>query len=237
MTPGTGGGAALEISLDLDMVSAICPNCHILLVESNPTRSGRPRPPPTIRGQRTRESCPTAGDATPSSSARASRQRRLQPPRAWPSPWPRGGSGLRHRLAAVVPDRDLGRRYPPARAPGHPRLDPDRVDRLRLGVAGQGYQTAAGQAAATPFRSPASTTPRSTCPRSPDPFTPAWCSTPVPQGRRGAGLIAPGGTSVSTPIVAGLYALAAVSRARGDPAPHTYPASYPYRRTPGRSST
>src|SRR5919202_1452987 len=26
---------ALEISLDLDMVSAVCPNCHILLVESN----------------------------------------------------------------------------------------------------------------------------------------------------------------------------------------------------------
>jgi subtilase family serine protease len=26
---------ALEISLDLDMVSAICPNCHILLVEAN----------------------------------------------------------------------------------------------------------------------------------------------------------------------------------------------------------
>src|SRR5947207_11581793 len=26
---------ALEISLDFDMVSAVCPNCHILLVESN----------------------------------------------------------------------------------------------------------------------------------------------------------------------------------------------------------
>ena len=26
---------SLEISLDLDMVSAVCPNCHILLVESN----------------------------------------------------------------------------------------------------------------------------------------------------------------------------------------------------------
>src|ERR671935_1130486 len=28
---------ALEISLDLDMVSAVCPNCHILLVEANPS--------------------------------------------------------------------------------------------------------------------------------------------------------------------------------------------------------
>jgi subtilase family serine protease len=32
-TPNTGW--ATEISLDLDMVSAICPNCHILLVEAN----------------------------------------------------------------------------------------------------------------------------------------------------------------------------------------------------------
>ena len=31
----TGGGWELEVSLDMDMVSAICPNCHILLVEAN----------------------------------------------------------------------------------------------------------------------------------------------------------------------------------------------------------
>ena len=31
------GGWAQEISLDLDMVSAICPNCHILLVEAKTT--------------------------------------------------------------------------------------------------------------------------------------------------------------------------------------------------------
>jgi subtilase family serine protease len=32
--PAKNGGWAEEISLDLDMVSAICPNCHILLVEA-----------------------------------------------------------------------------------------------------------------------------------------------------------------------------------------------------------
>jgi subtilase family serine protease len=32
--PRKDGGWAQEISLDLDMVSAICPNCHILLVEA-----------------------------------------------------------------------------------------------------------------------------------------------------------------------------------------------------------
>jgi subtilase family serine protease len=32
--PRTNGGWAEEISLDLDMVSAVCPNCHILLVEA-----------------------------------------------------------------------------------------------------------------------------------------------------------------------------------------------------------
>jgi subtilase family serine protease len=34
-TPNTGWGE--EISLDLDMVSAICPNCHILLIEAKET--------------------------------------------------------------------------------------------------------------------------------------------------------------------------------------------------------
>jgi subtilase family serine protease len=33
--PATDAGWALEISLDVDMVSAICPNCHILLVEAS----------------------------------------------------------------------------------------------------------------------------------------------------------------------------------------------------------
>jgi hypothetical protein len=33
--PATDDDWSLEISLDLDMVSAICPNCHILLVEAN----------------------------------------------------------------------------------------------------------------------------------------------------------------------------------------------------------
>ena len=32
--PATDAGWALEISLDVDMASAICPNCHILLVEA-----------------------------------------------------------------------------------------------------------------------------------------------------------------------------------------------------------
>ena len=33
--PKNNGGWSQEISLDLDMVSAICPNCHILLVEAS----------------------------------------------------------------------------------------------------------------------------------------------------------------------------------------------------------
>ncbi len=33
--PRANGGWAQEISLDLDMVSAACPNCHILLVEAS----------------------------------------------------------------------------------------------------------------------------------------------------------------------------------------------------------
>ena len=33
--PSTNGGWSQEISLDLDMVSAVCPSCHILLVEAS----------------------------------------------------------------------------------------------------------------------------------------------------------------------------------------------------------
>ncbi len=36
--PAPNSGWAVEISLDLDMVSAICPTCHILLVEANSDR-------------------------------------------------------------------------------------------------------------------------------------------------------------------------------------------------------
>jgi subtilase family serine protease len=37
--PSNNQGWALEISLDLDMVSAVCPNCHILLVEAKNNQS------------------------------------------------------------------------------------------------------------------------------------------------------------------------------------------------------
>src|SRR5436305_13463333 len=38
--PAADGGRAQEISLDVDMVSAACPNCHILLVEANSASLG-----------------------------------------------------------------------------------------------------------------------------------------------------------------------------------------------------
>ncbi|MFI5265973.1 MAG: hypothetical protein ACHQ7M_01210 [Chloroflexota bacterium] len=38
--PAANSGWGQEISLDLDMVSAICPNCHILLVEANSASFG-----------------------------------------------------------------------------------------------------------------------------------------------------------------------------------------------------
>ena len=41
--PRANSGWAEEISLDLDMVSAICPNCHILLVEANERQHDQPR--------------------------------------------------------------------------------------------------------------------------------------------------------------------------------------------------
>ena len=41
--PAGNTGWAEEISLDLDMVSAVCPNCHILLVEAIVEQPRRPR--------------------------------------------------------------------------------------------------------------------------------------------------------------------------------------------------
>jgi len=38
--PTANAGWAVEISLDLDMVSAACPNCHILLVEASSNSNG-----------------------------------------------------------------------------------------------------------------------------------------------------------------------------------------------------
>jgi hypothetical protein len=38
--PGRNSNWGVEIALDLDMVSAVCPNCHILLVEANNPRFG-----------------------------------------------------------------------------------------------------------------------------------------------------------------------------------------------------
>lgn len=37
--PSPNGSWAVEESLDVDMISAICPNCHIILVESNNSRA------------------------------------------------------------------------------------------------------------------------------------------------------------------------------------------------------
>jgi hypothetical protein len=38
--PKANAGWAVEISLDLDMVSAACPNCHVLLVEASTNSLG-----------------------------------------------------------------------------------------------------------------------------------------------------------------------------------------------------
>ena len=41
--PAANAGWSSEIMLDLEMVSAICPNCHILLVEASSPTTGEPR--------------------------------------------------------------------------------------------------------------------------------------------------------------------------------------------------
>ena len=51
---------AKEISLDLDMVSAVCPNCHILLVEAKGASTSDSPPPRTKRRRSAQPRSPTA---------------------------------------------------------------------------------------------------------------------------------------------------------------------------------
>ena len=100
-----------EMSLDLDAVSALCPNCHILLVENQQLadhRPGRRSPPRPSLSAPTRS--PTAGPAPPARpSARAPSR---APPRSSPRPAitatsRRGGGQLPRRL----PRRHRRRRH------------------------------------------------------------------------------------------------------------------------------
>ena len=127
--PRKNAGWAQEISLDLDMVSAICPNCHILLVEAKTQLVRQPRRGGEPGGDHGRH-------RHQQQLGRIGRVRRdlrlvLQPPRHRHH-GELGRQRLRRGVPGLVALRDRGRRHPPDLGRRHPRLDRDRVVRRRL---------------------------------------------------------------------------------------------------------
>ena len=201
-TRGANAGWAQEIALDLDMVSAICPNCKILLVEaSSPTRSPTWRAAVDTRRQRWAPRRSPTATAAASSAARPTYEQSLQPPR-------------RRRHGVSSGDAGYGVEYPAASpyvtAVGGTTLQPRR-QRRAAGPRPPGAAPAAAARPTSPSRrgrpTPAAsrrTRRRRVGGRRPDTGVAVYDSYGVPGP---AGCVF-GGTSVAAPIVAGVYALA-----------------------------
>jgi hypothetical protein len=220
----TGGGWALEISLDLDVVSAICPNCKILLVESSS------------------DSIASLAKAVQYAASHATIVSN-----SWGSDSEFLGEGAYNyafnhpgvAILAAAGDAGYGAQYPAAAqnvtAVGGTSLHKASNARGWTETAWSGTGSACSSLQSPPGwlqqAVPAGCQNRTEADVSAvaDPNTPVAVYDTVPQGGVVPNWISPGGTSVSTPIVASLYALAATAAAPAKyPVPHTYPASYPY---------
>ena len=198
-TPPTDAGWAQEISLDLDMASAICPNCK------HPARRGQLHS--LRRPRRRREPGRALGADVDLQQLRRRRVRRrdhlrqpLQPPR-------RRRSRSAPATAATARSTPRARRY--VTAVGGTSLHTGRAPRAgwtetAWSGAGSGCSATTPQAGAGRPRLPAApSAPSPTSPPSPT-RTPASPSTTRYQG---SGWLVFGGTSASAPIIAGFDAL------------------------------
>ena len=84
--PTADTGWAGEISLDLDMVSAVCPNCHILLVEATTPTTANLGTAVNTRGHAWAPSSSPTATAAPRTAARTPTTPATSTTRAWPSP-------------------------------------------------------------------------------------------------------------------------------------------------------
>jgi Ricin-type beta-trefoil lectin domain/Putative Ig domain len=234
------GGWEVEESIDLDMVSAICPACHILLVEANS---------PSLSDLGTAENYAAAHASFVSNS--------------WGSGFEFTGEsaydglyfdhpGVAVTFAAgdfVGVNVGYGVQYPAASqfvtSVGGTTLQgaspTTRGTETAWNGTGSGCAVAEAkpswQAAIDGSRGSGAWDPNGCLNRTDndvaavaDPNTPVAVYDTYPQTGPGAG--APGwngvgGTSVATPIITSVYALA------GNPTPNTYPSSYPYKATSG----
>jgi hypothetical protein len=231
----TGGGWELEESLDLDMVSAICPNCSIVLVEANTDNISD-----LARAEATAARTPGVNSVTNSwgSGSEFSGETEFDPDFYEP--------GV--AISAAGGDSGYGTQYPAA----SPYVTAVGGTRLVGSKGGKWTQTAwnmvgSGCSALEPKpswqtaddRSPDGCLNRTENDVSADadPSTGVALYDSEPFGSVGGspGWTVAGGTSVSTPIIAATYALAGIAAGgpgKG-PAPGTMPASYPYLATSG----
>jgi hypothetical protein len=217
--PDPSGGWELEESLDLDMVSAICPNCSILLVEARSV------------------SISALGIAERYAARNAS---------AVSNSWGSGAeftgensfdADFNHpgvAITAAAGDSGYGTQYPAASqfvtAVGGTTLTGATSSSHGTQRAWGGTGSGCSSLEARPSWQTSADLPRAGCRNRADTDVSADAD-PVPgvavsdsfrAGDAAAGWTAVGGTSVSTPIIASAYALA------GDLRRGTYPSSYPY---------
>ena len=121
--PTADAGWAEEISLDLDMVSATCPQCHILLVEADSASMddlGASVNTAVSLGAKYVSNSYGGGESSSDSSVR---QLSTSTTRAWRSPSARATSGYGAEYPAGLEVRHRGRRHLAEQGLHQPRLD------------------------------------------------------------------------------------------------------------------
>ncbi|WP_406047445.1 putative Ig domain-containing protein [Kribbella sp. NBC_00889] len=221
--PAPSRSWAGEISLDLDMVSAVCPQCGITLIEANS---------PTEDMLTAVKAAGDLGAKFVSLSWGGSEMGNLVDlDRKYFLP-----RGVVYAASTGDYDYDAGTSYPASSAAttavGGTTLTKDDSARgwtETVWNSFPGFGTGSGCSAEVAKPSWQSVIPAAVCPKRAvadvsavaDPAT----GVAVYQTTGGEGWAVYGGTSAAAPIIAAMYALA------GDPAPSSYPASYPYGRT------
>ena len=221
--PGTDptGGWEAEESLDLDMVSAICPNCHILLAEASS---------PSITDLATAENTAVAQGATAVSNSWGSGAEFIGET-SFDSAFNHPGVAI----TAAAGDSGYGTQYPAASpyvtSVGGTSLyyvTPPTNAWFQNAWSGTGSGCAVlepappwQQAAGSPFGGCRNRTQSDVSADADPQYGIGVYDTWVAPGLN-VGWNFMGGTSEATALIAGVYALA------GPPAPGTYPASYPY---------
>ncbi|HEY6277733.1 MAG TPA: ricin-type beta-trefoil lectin domain protein [Streptosporangiaceae bacterium] len=221
--PGTDptGGWEAEESLDLDMVSAFCPNCHLLLVEANS---------PAISDLATAENTAVALGATVVSNSWGSGSEFIGE-RSFDSAFNHPGVAI----TAAAGDTGYGVQYPAASpyvtSVGGTSLyyiTPPTNAWIQAAWSGTGSgcsvlepAPAWQQAAGSRFRGCLNRTGNDvSAAADPNSSVAVWDTFPATGLNVGWNFLA--GTSEATAMIAGIYAIA------GTPAPGTYPASYLY---------